>query len=103
MHLNRGEQSQTFDSYGKASGYYPRTVGRPVRSYTQDPRALAMKYWKRAKIETIGFQRTYVPRTDGLMENDLTDDPACLWFGSIKAKENKVKADGAEGQESCRR
>ena len=68
--------------YGRESLFdYLRTVGKKVRSHTQDPRQYAMTWWKRAEeIESEGFSRVYVPQTAGLKEEETTDDVQILSF-----------------------
>ena len=70
---------------------YLRTVGKKVRSHTQDPRQYAMTWWKRAEeIESEGFSRVYVPQTAGLKEEETTDDVQILSFlNQIRAKEKR--------------
>ena len=66
LHLQQGEKSYTNLLSLIWEGIiieYLRTVGRTIRSYTQDPRSFVMKYWKRGqevekKIDTIYDRNT---------------------------------------------
>lgn len=97
LHLQRGENSYKYVLSLIWEGIiidYLRTVGKKVRSHTQDPRQYAMTWWKRAEeIEGEGFSRVYVPQTAGLREEETTDDIQIVSFlNQIRAKEKKIKA-----------
>ena len=73
---------------------YLRTLGKKVRSYKLDPRFLILQHWtRRGEKEREGWTRVYVPTTDGLEEESLTDDRTIVEFlKRIRAREKAVKA-----------